>query len=300
MAWDLMPKTLPNAAGPPALEMASCNAASGADVPIAAQSKGSLPSLSSDTNVEESKSNFHSAPMETVGQRLRWAREQVGATQDAVGKAVGVKRAAVSQWESDQTTPDTDNLSKACEFLGVSAHWVLTGEGEPAYPQNSQLNDRSALRERKFVGETRGKGVALGPEAPHLTEQRDLPIRGYGKGGEGGYFFDQGEIAGYTMRPSILIGVADAYAFEMWDTSMEPALKHGFIQWVHPRKVIHAGDDVIVQLRDGGTIVKNLVRRTEKTLFLQQYNPPLPRPMEIPMKEVKACHLVIGGLRVRV
>lgn len=135
------------------------------------------------------------------------------------------------------------------------------------------------------------------PRQPVVTEQRDLPILGHAKGGEGGFFFANGEIAGFTMRPTILVGVDGAYAVEMWDSSMAPAIKHGLLCWVHPRKAIHPDDDVVVQLKTGEAYIKNLVRRTGKELILQQYNPP--QQIKIPASEVKDVHLIVGSLRVR-
>ena len=129
-----------------------------------------------------------------------------------------------------------------------------------------------------------------------VTNTRDMPILGHAKGGEDAFFIDNGEIAGYTMRPHILDGVADAYAVEFWDTSMEPALKHGHLGWVHPRKPVKPGDDVVVQLNDGQALVKTLLRRTESQLVLRQYNPP--KDFKIDRAGVKSVHLIVGTLRV--
>jgi phage repressor protein C with HTH and peptisase S24 domain len=129
-----------------------------------------------------------------------------------------------------------------------------------------------------------------------VTNTRNLPILGHAKGGEDAFFIDNGEIGGYTMRPHVLDGVADAYAVEFWDTSMDPALKHGHLGWVHPRKPIKPGDDVVVQLNDGQALVKTLVRRTESQLVLRQYNPP--KDFKIDRADVKSVHLIVGTLRV--
>ena len=138
--------------------------------------------------------------------------------------------------------------------------------------------------------------VALPLTPPMVTTSRNLPILGHAKGGEDAFFIDNGEIAGYTIRPHVLDGVTDAYAVEFWDTSMEPALKHGHLGWVHPRKPVKPGDDVVVQLRDGQALVKTLVRRTEAHLVLRQYNPA--KEFNIDRDAVKSVHLVVGTLRV--
>lgn len=129
-----------------------------------------------------------------------------------------------------------------------------------------------------------------------LTGAKDLPILGHVKGGEGGFFIDNGEVAGYVMRPAILEGVSDAYAVEVWDTSMEPALFHGWQVWVHPRKPVKIGDRVVIQLNDGQALIKVLVRRTEKDITVRQYNPA--KDFKIAARDVKSIHLAVGNLSV--
>ena len=156
----------------------------------------------------------------------------------------------------------------------------------------------SDLREeddrRGGLGETPAAALAHAP--PMVTASRNLPILGHAKGGEDAFFIDNGEVAGYTMRPHVLDGVPDAYAVEFWDTSMEPALKHGHLGWVHPRKPVKPGDDVVVQLNDGQALVKTLVRRTDSHLVLRQYNPP--KEFKVDRAKVKSIHLIVGTLRV--
>jgi phage repressor protein C with HTH and peptisase S24 domain len=135
-------------------------------------------------------------------------------------------------------------------------------------------------------------GTAIGPAG----DDEDLPILGHAKGGDDAYFIGNGEIAGYTMRPRILKGVADSYAVEFWDTSMEPVLKHGHLGWVHPRKPIKPGDDIVIQFHDGQALVKTLVRRTDTHLVVRQYNPL--KEIKIERAKVKSIHLIVGTLRV--
>jgi SOS-response transcriptional repressor LexA len=59
--------------------------------------------------------------MKTIGSKIRELRERAGLTQTALAKAVGVSKAAVSQWESDETTPTGPNLVKCATILDVTA-----------------------------------------------------------------------------------------------------------------------------------------------------------------------------------
>lgn len=138
----------------------------------------------------------------------------------------------------------------------------------------------------------------LRPAGPLLPGARDVPILGYAKGGNDAFFIDQGVRIGMAYRPAILEGIQDAFAVEVVDNSMHPALKHGHIALIHPRKMALPGDEVLVTLKDGQAFLKELVRRTEKTLLLRQHNPP--KEVPIPMKDVANVQLVVDSPRVRV
>lgn len=126
---------------------------------------------------------------------------------------------------------------------------------------------------------------------------RNLPILGHAKGGDEAYFIDNGVMAGMTYRPNLLESVGEAYAIEIWDTSMEPAFKHGCLAFVNPRKQIAPDDDVVVQLIDGQALIKQYVRRTDGHLVLRQHNPP--KDIKIARNEVRSIHLIVDATRVR-
>jgi len=156
--------------------------------------------------------------------------------------------------------------------------------------------DEAMLREDESEAPVVVAGTTTQRTTPMVTGTRNLPILGHAKGGEDAFFIDNGEIAGYTMRPHVLDGVSDSYAVEFWDTSMEPALKHGHLGWVHPRKPVKPGEDVVVQLNDGQALVKTLVRRTDTHIVLRQYNPA--KDFKIERGAIKSIHLIVGTLRV--
>src|SRR4051812_9230621 len=62
--------------------------------------------------------------------------------------------------------------------------------------------DEAELRDAEIA--TAQGGVALPTAPPMVTSSRNLPILGHAKGGEDAFFIDNGEIAGYTMRPHVL------------------------------------------------------------------------------------------------
>ncbi len=136
----------------------------------------------------------------------------------------------------------------------------------------------------------------IGRDHSTSTGTRDLPILGYVKAGELGFFLDNGDVRGYAVRPSSLVGVKDAYAVYVHDTSMIPAFKPGRIVHVDPTRPVNPGDDVVFELDDGQAFIKELVRRTEKFVICRQWNPT--QEVRYEANRVKSLHLIVSGDRI--
>jgi len=67
---------------------------------------------------------------ETLGARLRIARERKGWTQQQVGTAVGITRAAVARFEGGAAMPMVQTCAELARVLDVRAGWLAFGEGE--------------------------------------------------------------------------------------------------------------------------------------------------------------------------
>lgn len=66
--------------------------------------------------------------VETIGDRIRAAREQEGLSQQDLADAAGVSKSAVSQWETGDTKSlRPDNLFKIARRLDRRAEWIITG-----------------------------------------------------------------------------------------------------------------------------------------------------------------------------
>lgn len=57
--------------------------------------------------------------MDTLGKRIAAAREAKNLKPAGLARMIGVSRAAVAQWESDETAPSAKSLQKLVEVLGV-------------------------------------------------------------------------------------------------------------------------------------------------------------------------------------
>lgn len=78
-------------------------------------------------------------PKEKTGlaARIAAAREHAGLSQTALGKAIGLTRSSVSQWEGDGTEPTPENLRSIAIFCRVDYSWLATGEGRMIIEKDS-------------------------------------------------------------------------------------------------------------------------------------------------------------------
>ena len=101
-----------------------------------------------------------------------------------------------------------------------------------------------------------------------------VPLIGFAEAGSGGYFDDAGFPVGkgWDEIPFPAVNDEHAYALEISGNSMEPAYRDGTIILISPAASIRRGDRVVVKTREGEVMVKELKRRTAKTVELRSIN----------------------------
>jgi len=67
--------------------------------------------------------------MDTIAARIKFVRKSAGLSQEAFGKALGVSRGAVGNWELDKDI-GKDNLLAIAKEWRVSLDWLMNGKGE--------------------------------------------------------------------------------------------------------------------------------------------------------------------------
>jgi SOS-response transcriptional repressor LexA len=204
-----------------------------------------------------------------------------------------------------ETGLDLTNLARRA---GVSSTTLTRFHNDPGYTNSlsartlKKLSDVTGIPLPASLGGAPGASAAdghggLNGVAIPRPGPRDLPVVGHARGGQEGYFFDNGLIESYAERPWFLLGQPNAYAVYVNDGSMEPVLRHGQLVYVSPAVPPTPGDDVVVQLTDGQGLIKRLQRRTARHLVLEQFNPE--KRLEIPVGSVRSVHLVVAVLKVR-
>ena len=174
-------------------------------------------------------------------------------------------------------------LDRLAERAGLSPSGLAKRSGLDPTTFNKSKRITSDGRERWPSTESVAKALAatnssidtfvqlIGDSARTL---QSVPLLGFAQAGTDGYFDDGGYPAGKGWNEVGLPAVNDehAYALEISGDQMKPAYRDGDIIVVSPGTPIRRGDRVVVKT-SGEVMVKELKRRTAKTLELQSLNP---------------------------
>jgi phage repressor protein C with HTH and peptisase S24 domain len=181
--------------------------------------------------------------------------DQIWGAMDRLAERAGLSASGLAKKAG--LDPTTFNKSKR-----------ITVEGRPRWPSTESV--AKALAATNVSIDT---FVQLIEDAPRTVQS--VPLLGLAQAGAGGFFTDGGFPAGKGWDEVGLPSVNDehAYALEISGDSMKPAYRDGDIIVVSPGAQIRKGDRVVVKTKDGEIMVKELKRRTSRTLELQSLNP---------------------------
>jgi phage repressor protein C with HTH and peptisase S24 domain len=181
--------------------------------------------------------------------------DQIWGAMDRLAERAGLSASGLAKKAG--LDPTTFNKSKR-----------ITVEGRPRWPSTESV--AKALAATNVSIDT---FVQLIQDAPRAVQS--VPLLGLAQAGAGGYFTDGGFPAGKGWDEVGLPSVNDehAYALEISGDSMKPAYRDGDVIVVSPGAQIRKGDRVVVKTKDGEVMVKELKRRTSRTLELQSLNP---------------------------
>ena len=144
----------------------------------------------------------------------------------------------------------------------------LTGDGRERWPSTESVS--KALAATNSSVETFVQLIGDGARGT-----QSVPLLGLAQAGSGGHFDDSGFPAGKGWDEVALPAAGDehAYALEISGDSMKPAYRDGDVIVVSPGTPIRRGDRVVVKTSGGEVMVKEMKRRTAKTLELQSLSP---------------------------
>jgi len=180
---------------------------------------------------------------------------QIWSALDRLAERAGLSASALA--ERAGLDPTTFNRSKR-----------VTPEGRPRWPSTESVAKALAA-----TGTTFDAFVNLITDKNSAAMQA-VPLIGFAQAGVGGFFDDGGFPVGKGWDEIAFPAVGDehAYALEISGDSMMPAYRDGDVIIVSPAAPIRRGDRVVVKTRKGEVMVKELKRRTSKSIELQSIN----------------------------
>lgn len=67
--------------------------------------------------------------MNTLGDRLNYARKQKGYTQESLAQTIGVSRGVIFNLEKSKTEPQAIVANAVCQVLKINKEWLMEGTG---------------------------------------------------------------------------------------------------------------------------------------------------------------------------
>src|ERR1700722_16716147 len=127
------------------------------------------------------------------------------------------------------------------------------------------------------TGVTLDQFVALIGGAPRGAA-RTMPMIPFEQAGEGNRFDERGfpDGAGWDDFGFPAVEDRNAYALEISGDALRPAYRDGTFIIVSPAASIRRGDRVVVKVRSGEVIARELARKTSKAIELKSLNPGQP------------------------
>jgi len=157
----------------------------------------------------------------------------------------------------------------------------VTPEGRPRWPSTESVA-KSLAATGTSVGTFVGLITGSAKEPPQA-----VPLIGFAEAGAGGYFDDGGFPVGKGWEEIAFPQVNDEHAFalEISGDSMKPAYRDGDVIVVSPAATVRRGDRVVVKTKDDEVMVKELRRKTSKSIELRSLNAEH-RDRTLPMSDV--------------
>jgi phage repressor protein C with HTH and peptisase S24 domain len=180
---------------------------------------------------------------------------QIWSALDRLAERAGLSASALAKRAG--LDPTTFNRSKR-----------ITADGRPRWPSTESVSKALAATGTSF-----DVFVNLITDKNGAATQA-VPLIGFAEAGAGGFFDDGGFPVGKGWDEIAFPAVSDehAYALEISGDSMMPAYRDGDVIIVSPAAPIRRGDRVVVKTKKGEVMVKELKRRTSKSIELQSIN----------------------------
>ena len=200
---------------------------------------------------------------------IKAARQLKGWNQTQLGDVVGRTKGNIGHWETGKHTPSLEQIAA----ISVATGLPMPALGAPSVAMSNV------------------------EPAPQMRPRKGVPVVGEVKGGDDGYLdelqYPVGHGDGTVDYPT-----ADpyAYALRVRGDSMHPRYRAGEFIVVEPSIEAMPGDDVVVALRDGRKLLKELNWERDGEVQLLSVNNHF-GPLTLPRTDIQFIQLVAGRVR---
>lgn len=230
-------------------------------------------------------------PTMDIHKRIKALRLEKKLTQTALGALVGVKYQAVQQWESGKTAPDRKLTEEVAKALNTTPEYLLFGTSsdqteEQTDPVGAQEKSSSLLPLRYSVG---------------TKNFRRVYVLGRGQGGLPERIWTDGDYPVGATDEYAELATTDPHAFltPVIGTSMVPKFVPGDFVFVEPSSPPEPGDDVLVRLTTGETLIKILHSIRGGVMQLNSYNALEQGPMFFKAEEISWIYYIAHYVQAR-
>lgn len=170
-----------------------------------------------------------------IARRIREARLSKGMDQAKLAAKIDIATRTVQRWEGGEQVPDSNYLMRIAKATGITAHWLLTGEGEMF---------AKARVESKIV--------PLPTNRYKRVELVTVPLLSSVPGGAPNLFFHPDYVEKYITVDNV--NDANAFALVVKGNSMAPRIEDGDVIVVSPKQEARSGDICVVRVNDEDTV----------------------------------------------
>ncbi|HWT21662.1 MAG TPA: S24 family peptidase [Variovorax sp.] len=195
----------------------------------------------------------------TLSERIREAMDASGKSAAELARATNKTAGSVSQWLDGTIKSIKADTAAALESAtGFRSTWLATGKGP------------------KLVSEmptTSLTGVNPVEHAGRPTRNRQVPVVGTARMGEDGFYDEISSVpGGGDGHIEITTEDPDAYCLRLRGQSMFPAIRDGWYVLIEPNGEPQEGEYVLIKLRDGRRMVKELMYRRKLSIEVMSVN----------------------------
>ena len=87
----------------------------------------------------------------TIGNRIRTLRKQLNYSQEYVAEQLNVTRQAVSKWEKDISSPDTNNIIQLAQLLNSTVEYIASGNKDNIEMEAKKGKNKLSKKQKKIM-----------------------------------------------------------------------------------------------------------------------------------------------------